>query len=139
MESIANTYASFKDKESIPSIDAANFSKEGLDALPRFTDPLSGSHCLVDSGSAVTAVEPGPEDVVRPDLALIAANGTLIDCFGYKVIDIQIGRKKYQIKAAIANIKGIIIGWDFIKKYRLSFYWDKWGECYLQDRKTTIW
>ena len=98
----------------VPSIAAASSpdGERGVDTRPRFLDPLSGHHCLVDSGSAITAVEAGPNDVVRPELALIAANGTLIECYGYKNIDIQMGRKKYSIRAAIAKIKGTIIGWD---------------------------
>ena len=50
----------------------------------------------------------------------------------------QLGRKKYVINAAIANLEETIIGWDFIKKYRLSFYWDENGECYLYDRKAQV-
>ena len=105
-ESIAETYSSFSSQEVIPSIDAFNWSQTDLDARPRFKDPLSGHYCLVDSGSAVTAIEAGPEDILRPDLALIAANVTLINCYGYKTIEVQTGRKVYQIKATIANIKG---------------------------------
>ena len=93
--------------EIIPSIAAASHAEgyQGTDTRPRFLNPLTGHHCLVDSGSAITAIEAGPDDVVRPELALVAANGTLIECYGYKVIDIQIGRKSYAIKAAIAKIK----------------------------------
>ena len=112
--------------------------QDGVDARPRFFDPKSGHFCLVDSGSAVTAIEPGPDDVVRPDLALVAANGTIIECYGHKTIEIKMGRKTYYMKAAIANIEGIILGWDFIKKYKLSFWWDRWGECHLYDRQADI-
>ena len=112
--------------------------QDGLDSRPRFIDPKSGKSCLVDSGSAITAIEAGPDDVPQPNLALIAANGTLIECCGYKTITIQLGRKQYEIKAAIARIQGMILGWDFIKKYRMSFWWDKWGECYLFDKKANI-
>ena len=126
--------------EIVPSIAAASHPEgdQGVDTRPRFLNPLSGHHCLVDSGSAITAIEAGPNDVVRPELALVAANGTLIECYGYKTIQIQMGRKKYDIKAAIAKIKGTIIGWDFIKKYKLSFWWDSWGDCHLHDRQANI-
>ena len=62
---------------------------QGYDTRPRFFDTLSGKHCLVDSGSAVTAIAAGPDDQVNPDLALVAANGTLIECCGYKKVKIQ--------------------------------------------------
>ena len=38
----------------------------------------------IDTGAVVTVVAPGPNDIVRPDLALKAANGSLIECYGYK-------------------------------------------------------
>ena len=76
-ESLANTCSSSLNYEVIPSVDAVKMPIDNVDARPRFLDTLSGQYCLVDSGSAVTAVEPGPQDVVNPDLALIAANGVL--------------------------------------------------------------
>ena len=51
-------------------------------------DGISNAYCLVDTGSAITAVAAGPSDIVNPDLALVAANGTVIDCCGHKKIDI---------------------------------------------------
>ena len=58
--------------EIIPSISAANWpdNHKGLDARPRFIDGVSKEFCLVDSGSAITAVAPLPDDQVRPELAL---------------------------------------------------------------------
>ena len=99
-------------EQNLPAVAAAEWpeGQDGLDSRPRFIDPKSGKSCLVDSGSAITAIEAGPEDVPQPNLALIAANGTLIECCGYKTITIQLGRKKYQIKAAIARIQGMILG-----------------------------
>ena len=38
----------------------------------------------IDTGAVVTVVAPGPNDIVRPNLALKAANGSLIECYGYK-------------------------------------------------------
>ena len=126
--------------EILPSVAASEWpdGHQGFDTRPRFLDPLSGNHCLIDSGSAITAIAAGPDDKVRPDLALVAANGTLIECCGYKKVTFQIGRKQYEITAAIAKIKDTIIGWDFIKKFRLSFWWSNWGDCYLYDRKAKI-
>ena len=124
----------------MPSVAAAQWTPgfKGLDTRPRLHDNLSKKFCLVDSGSAITAVAAGPNDTVNPHLSLVAANGTLIECCGYKEIEIKMGRKSYTIRAAIAKIEETILGWDFIKKYRLSFYWDNFGECYLFDRRAGI-
>ena len=39
--------------------------------------------------------------------------------------------------AAIAKIEENILGWDFIKKYKLNFIWEK-DECFLYDKKAKI-
>ena len=112
--------------------------QKGYDTRPRFFDPLSQKFCLVDTGSAICAVAAGPEDVPNPDLALVAANGTLIECCGYKEMEVQIGRKRYKFKAAIAKVQDTIIGWDFFRKYKLSFWWSDLGDCYLHDRQAKV-
>ena len=72
--------------EVVPALDASEWPDgfKGLDVRPRFFDPISQEYCLVDTGAVVTVVAPGPNDIVRPDLALKAANGSLIECYGYK-------------------------------------------------------
>ena len=96
--------------EIMPSLAAAQWSPghKGLDTRPRLHDSLTNSFCLVDSGSAITAVAAGPNDVVNPKLSLVAANGTLIECCGYKEISIKMGRKTYSMTAAIAKIEETI-------------------------------
>ena len=39
----------------------------------------------------------------------------------------------------LADIKQPIIGWNFIKKYRLSTGWNRWGDPLLIDRKARPW
>ena len=101
--------------EIIPSLAASCWPEgfKGLDARPRFLEGLTKQYCLVDSGSAITAVAPLPGDTVKPELALIAANGTRIECYGYRQIDIQINRKKYSIRAAIAKVEETIKIYNF--------------------------
>ena len=128
---------SAKDKipEILPPLVAAAWpAGHKVDIRPRVTDKISKQKCLVDSGSAITAIAAGPDDIVNPSLALAAANGSLIECCGYKTVTFRFGRKSYEIKAAIAKIEDTILGWDFIKKHKLSFKWE--GEdCFLWDRK----
>ena len=38
----------------------------------------------------------------------------------------------------MTDIKQPIIGWNFIKKYRLSTGWNRWGDPLLIDRKARI-
>ena len=68
--------------------------QNGYDTRPRFFDPLSQTHCLVDTGSAICAIPAGPNEVPDPSLALVAANGSVIECCGYKEMEVQIGRNK---------------------------------------------
>ena len=110
---------------------------KGLDCRPRLLGALDQADCLVDTGSAVTAVIAGPEDVVDPNLALLAANGSLIECCGYKEVAFKINRKTYKMWVTVAKIQDNIIGWDFIKKFKMNFVWE--GEtCYFYDKKAKI-
>ena len=104
--------------EPISAVLAANWQPghEGLDVRPRLKGALPEDPCLVDTGSAITAIKAGPEDVVDPKFALLAANGSLIECCGYKEVSFKIERKNYKMMATIAKIEANIIGWDFIKK-----------------------
>ena len=61
-----------------------------IDIRPRVTDTISQKKCLVDSGSAITAIAAGPDDVVNPALALAAANGSLIRTFGTRNIKLML-------------------------------------------------
>ena len=128
------------DPEVISATQAINWepNHKQKDMRPRIYDGISKSHLLLDSGAAVTVVPAGPDDVPDPALALMAANGTVIECCGYKKVKVQIGRKQYELQAAIAKIKDTIIGWDFFRNYRLSFWWSKFGDCYLHDKKANI-
>ena len=98
--------------QNLPAVIAANWpdGQLGLDTRPRFLEGISKKFCLVDSGSAITAVAAGPDDSVIPSLSLIAANGSKIECCGYKEINIRINRKTYKMVAAIAKIEDTIIG-----------------------------
>ena len=109
----------------------------GLDTRPRLVDGITGSHCLVDSGSAITAIAAGPNDVPDPQLSLRSANGSIIECCGYKEVKFRIGRKTYSIRAAIAKIEDTILGWDFIIKNKHNFIWEG-DECFIYDRKAKI-
>ena len=113
-----------------------NFKQK--DMRPRVYDGISKSHLLLDSGAAVTVVPAGPEDVVKKNLHLKTVNNQRIDCCGKKEINIRLGRKTYAIEAVVAKISQPIIGWDFIKHYKLNFVWNHFGDIMIQDPKAKI-
>ena len=111
---------------------------KGLDMRPRVFDKITKTHILVDSGSAITAVPAGPDDVVNPAMHLRTVSGQRIDCCGKKTISVQFGRKRYHIEAVVAKINSTILGWDFICKYKFDWVWDQWGNIHLLDKKSDI-
>ena len=105
---------------------------------PRVFDKMTKSYLLVDSGSAVTVVAAGPDDVVQPGMYLQAVNGQRVDCCGKRKIAVQLGRKRFEFEAVVAKIKSTIIGWDFICHFKLNWEWDQWGNIHLVDKKADI-
>ena len=49
-----------------PLVAAAWPAGHKVDIRPRVTDKISKQKCLVDSGSAITAIAAGPDDIVNP-------------------------------------------------------------------------
>ena len=105
-----------------------------VDMRPFFRDGVTGKLALLDSGSAVTVTPKTPGDKLCPELCLKAANNTSIPCYGYKEIEIRIGRKTYRHKAAITDIAEPIVGFDFMRKHKVTFLWGQWGDLYLHDQ-----
>ena len=111
---------------------------QGVDFRPHLWDDASKSFCLVDTGSQVTVWPVEPGDQVDPNLRLKAVNGSKIECFGYKDIEIKIGRKDYGFRAIKAKIDTPVIGWDFLRKHRLSLAWNEFGDISINDVKANI-
>ena len=65
------------------------------DSRPRILDGITKQKYLLDSGAMISAIPATDQDRVQPELALEAANGAVIDCYGYKDLDIRINRKTY--------------------------------------------
>merc|ERR1711884_412588 len=86
----------------------------------------------------VTVIKKSKEDKVDKSRVLQAVNGSEIKCYGQKKVNIQIGRKSYEILATIADVDQDILGWDFIEKHRLNFEWGQFGDLYIHDRKAKI-
>ena len=76
---------------------------------------------LVDSGSQITATVRSPEDKIDPNIRLVAVNGSRINTYGTKEIEVKMNRKSYRIEAVICDIQQDILGMDFINKYKLLY------------------
>ena len=112
--------------------------QDGVDVRPRVLDANTGLQTLLDSGSQVTVVKAGPDDIVDNSIKLESVGGDTVKCYGKTTITVKINRKPYHITAIKANVKETILGWDFLKKHRLNFEWTEWGDCYLKDRRNGI-
>ena len=112
--------------------------RQGVDMRPHLFEQNRQEMILVDSGSQVSTFPPEPGDTVDPNMSLRAVNGTKINCYGYKEVFIKINRKSYPIKVIKSDVKEPILGWDFIRRHRLSFEWNEWGDVCIIDRKSKI-
>ena len=66
-----------------------------VDIRPRFQDDVTKDFILLDSGSQISACAPDPGDVLDPSIRLEAVDGSLLPCYGKKIMSIRIGRKMY--------------------------------------------
>ena len=107
---------------------------QGVDIRPHFVTK-EGQEILIDSGSQICAWPADPGDQIDPNIRLKAVNGNQIQCFGYKDIVVKIGRKPYKFKAIKANVPGPIIGWDFLRHFKLDLVWgDDREMIYIWDK-----
>ena len=126
----------------IRAIDAVDWSmgQRNCDIRPRLVDKASGEARLLDSGSQITVTKRRPEDKVDNSIRLVAVNGTKIDTFGIREIEVKLGRKAYRMPAIICEVQQDILGMDFLKKFKLSMEWDDFDqtELFLVDKKADI-
>ena len=114
--------------------EAWKYQSEEVDFRPHIYDPLSKQFCLADSGSQVTAWPPDPGDREDPSLRLRAVNNTHMKCYGFKQIEIRIGRKSYKFKAIKSEVDTPVIGWDFMRKHRLEIGSNNFGDNVIRDK-----
>ena len=96
---------------------------DSIDMRPHLLDKSSGKYLLLDSGAAVSAIPPDPCDLPDPKMCLKAVNGTRLKSYGFKDLDIKIGRKSYKIRAVKTDVKYPILGYDFNKKHKMELGW----------------
>ena len=110
------------------------------DTRPRVFDSVAKTSILMDTGSAVTAWPKAyyPDAKLDTTCRLQAVNKSRIQTYGKVTRQIRIGRKTYNKEVIIADIPAPIIGWDFVKEFKLNFIWDAYLEVmYLTDRLAT--
>ena len=108
----------------------------GVDCRPRLRD--GDIAYLLDSGS-MCGVWPASEyDTIDKTIKLQTVDGSPFDCYGTKTIDVKIGRKSYKYKVVVAKVKAPILGWDFIRKYKLDLVWGEFGDIFLRDKTAKI-
>ena len=80
---------------------------------------------MIDSGSVVSVIPPGPTDQKSSDhklLNLHAANGTVIETYGTKVDEFHIMGHRCKHRMIVANVSQPILGTDFfLRRRRQSF------------------
>ena len=121
--------------DSLPAFQAVEWEigAMGVDIRPHVFEPVMGKWLLCDSGSQVSAFPPEPGDVEVKGTSLKAVNGSQIKCFGFKDVEIKIGRKTYKFKVIKADVSTPVLGWDFFRRHRLDFRWNEWGDMTLYD------
>ena len=124
----------------VRAVDAVDWKvgRRNCDIRPRLLDKSSGKSRLVDSGSQISVTMKGPNDIIDNNLKLVAVNGSKIEPYGIKNMVVKMGRKTYEIPAVVCDIQQDILGMDFVKKFKLNFEWDDFGELYIVDRKAQI-
>ena len=102
----------------VPSLDAVGWSvgQRNCDIRPRLYDKSSDTFRLVDSGSQITATVRKPEDKLDSSMRLIAVNGSKINTYGVRTIEVKLNRKSYSMPAVVCDIKQDILGMDFLNK-----------------------
>ena len=71
-------------------------------------------------------------------MTLEAVNKSQLPTFGTRTKQVKIGRKTYTQDVILADVPTPILGFDFIKKHRLSFDWNRWGDFVLYDKRARI-
>ncbi|GBN28314.1 hypothetical protein AVEN_198237-1 [Araneus ventricosus] len=83
-------------------------------------DKITGSECLVGTGSAVSILPILGSKIVPSKFVLYAANGAKIKTFGTKLNTLNLGlKRKFQWPFILASVSRPILGADFLEHYNL--------------------
>ena len=79
----------------VSAAEALNWSNPSCDVRPRLLDKSTGTFRMIDSGSQITACVKCPEDKIDNSVKLIAVNGSTIPTYGFRKLNVKIGRKNF--------------------------------------------
>ena len=98
----------------VKAVDALDWKmgQRGCDVRPRLLDKSTGVNRLLDSGSQISVTSKRPEDKIDNSFKLIAVNGSKIQTYGVRSVDVKIGRKAYRIPAVICDVSQEILDMD---------------------------
>ena len=125
--------------EIVSAAEAMNWpANSNVDVRPRLLDKSTNQFRLIDSGSMITATMKLPTDKPDHSTRLVAVNGSQIQTYGVRKLDVKIGRKAYSVDAIVCDISQDILGADFLNKYKLGLEWDDFDqtELYIVNKKS---
>ena len=128
-----------KPGDEISAVEALNWNdkQEQMDFRPKIYDNITKSYILCDTGAMISCIPRTSSDILNPSTKLKTASGEQMNTYGTKLINIQLGRKNYQIQATITDVTQQILGMDFFKKYKLGFKW-VYDDLFVIDQKAQI-
>ena len=109
--------------EVLPAVSVVGWSphNHNVDIRPRLWDKSSGEARLLDSGAQISATKRLPGDKINNSMRLIAVNGSQINTYGVRKIELKINRKAYTINAVICDINQDILG--IFSSTNISWAW----------------
>ena len=113
-------------------------SMSKVDFRPRLFDGTQWA--LLDTGTMVSVYPKVQykDAILNTHVSLEAVNKSHLPTFGTRTKQVKIGRKTYTQDVILADVPTPILGFDFIKKHRLSFDWNRWGDFILYDKRARI-
>ena len=120
--------------------DTVSATTAKTDIRPWLWDPVLKLHILIDTGAAISVIPKQfyPNARLDQKVVLRAVNQQKLTTYGKDTLKIKIGRKSYNHTVIISDVETPIMGWDFIKKFRLDLVWSRWGDYQIHDRKANI-
>ena len=109
------------------------------DPRPRAYDYNTRRWMLLDSGAAVSCFPRAhfPQSTINPNQILQAVNGEKIATYGTQKIKINLGGNTFEHDFVIADISEIILGWNFLARFRLDIVW-RGKKCLLKSKNKTF-
>ena len=129
-----------KKLDPVPSVNSADRGDILVHKSPRLfiRDPITNIEFMMDTGADVCCIPPKFLRTIckNPESVMGAANGSTINVYGSKLLEISLGLKRsFKHPFVISAVQRPIVGGDFFKKYKIVVDLD--SEC-ITDKTTGI-